>query len=220
MHSFKHPRFLLPLIAAVLFVGALPVACRAEPATDQGNAAQAEKFQQRQALVNTMADSTLSILQDQKKPFAEREATLERGISNMVDIDWIARFVLGSAWRTATDEQREHYTKLYRAYLTKMYINNFAQNSKRKISNMKILGIKDSEEDRFTARTEVQFSTSERMHVDYLVSESKGHNKIIDIIVEGMSLLATHRAEFSEIAASQGVDGVIRKLEDRVKSPL
>lgn len=173
---------------------------------------------EREAHAKNIATMTLAILQDQKKDFSDREAAMQRGILNMVDVPFVAKFVLGNAWRNADAEQRERYTALYGKYLTKMYISNFAQNRDRKVRDIKVLGIADSQPQRYMVRTEIALSTDEDIHVDYVVSEQNNLHQIIDISIEGVSLLASHRAEFSQIAASKGVDGVIVELERRVKS--
>lgn len=166
----------------------------------------------RMDLARNMANTVLSIIQDQNQPVENRKELLIRGFANVVDIDWIAKFVLGNAWRTATDEQRAQYTELYRSYLLQLYVDTYTQQADRKITDMKVLGIKDGEEDRFTTSTEIMMSTGERMKVDYLAAGSGGKYKVIDVVIEGVSLLATHRSEFSKVASSRGVDAVIGKL--------
>jgi phospholipid transport system substrate-binding protein len=169
----------------------------------------------RQQLVATMADSTLAVLQDQKKPLEQRADALQQGFAKMVDIDWIAKFVAGNAWREASEDERAKFTTLYRAYLTKNYIATFGQSRDRRITDIKILGLVDNGEDSFTARTELQLSDSEHVKVDYRVRETPGHNKIVDIIIENVSMLATHRAEFAQIG-NGGMPAIIAKLESRL----
>ncbi len=202
-----------------IIIGAAITASLAQASAESVSARTPEaRFAERRALVASMTDMTLSVLQDQKKSFSDREETLKRGIAGMVNIDWIAKFVLGVAWRSATPEQRERYTALYGDYLIKMYIANFAQNSSRKVADMKIVGLDNSEDDRFTVRTEVLLSTRETLKVNYLVSDQPDDHRILDITIEGVSLLTSHRAEFSQIAAASGVGGVIHTLEQLVQA--
>src|SRR5690606_29082259 len=121
---------------------------------------------------------------------------------------WIARFVLGNNWRTATDEQRKRYTSLYHDYLIGIYVANYAQSSERKITDIKILGVRNGEDGRFTAQTELVMHGAGNVKVDYLVGKSGDGYKIVDVIIEGVSLLASHRSEFMQLAANGGVDRV------------
>lgn len=176
-----------------------------------------EEREAREALAQRMATMTMAILKDQKAKVADREDNLRRSFARVVDTGWIAKFVAGSSWRSASEEERERYAELYRDYLAHVYVSNYAENPDRKITDIKVIGVYDSEtnEERFTARTEVVLSTAERLKVNYTVAAQEGGGyKIVDVIIEGVSLLSAHRVEFGKIAAKSGVSGIIAKLEE------
>jgi phospholipid transport system substrate-binding protein len=205
-----------PARTTVLFYTLLLVAFFAMAAVAPSIAhagASLEEKQARESLVANMATMTLSVLQDQSKAMKDRQELLQRGFTNVVDTDWIAKFVLGNSWRSASEEQRVRYTELYKTYITSVYVENYAQSNERKITDIKILGIVDAEDERFTTRTKLLLSTGDDVKVDYLVHKKGAGYKIADVIIEGVSLLATHRAEFTAIAANKGIDAVIAKLE-------
>ena len=206
--------FLLSL-AALAFLAAAPArAADAKPAIEQAH-------EVRLQFAHDFADKVLAILQDTRKSFSENRDVLERAFSKSVDINWIARFVLGHSWSAATPEQKEEYTALYRKYLTKSYVSNFAGgNSDRRIRDIKILGVNDEQADIFTVRTQIMLANSDNLKVNYLVHDEGGHYKVLDIIIENVSLIETHRAEFAEMAGKIGVEGVIQKLAHLVDSPI
>jgi phospholipid transport system substrate-binding protein len=167
----------------------------------------------KEAFIENMGARVLGVLKDEKKSFAERQATLRALFVEVVDTDWIAKFVLGTAWKTATPEQKAKYTELYRTYLTETYISKFDEESGNKVKDIKIKGIKEASDGTFTAHTEIiQSGTEPAVKVDYLLREKNGQFKVIDINIEGISLLATHRQEFNALAGQKGIDGVIEKL--------
>jgi phospholipid transport system substrate-binding protein len=167
------------------------------------------------SLARDMANSVLCIIKDQKKASGDRQASLMQGFANVVDIDWIAQFVLGNSWRNATEEQRARYTKLYRNYLTNVYVSTYAESPDKKITDIKILGVVDAANDRFSVRTNIALSNADSIRVDYLVARKGDGYKIIDVSIEGVSLLSTHRAEFGRIAGVGGIDSVIKALENQ-----
>lgn len=164
------------------------------------------------------ATKVLAIIQDAKKSYGDRKDVLRTAFAKSVDIDWIARFVLGKAWSGASDDQKTRYAALYRTYLTETYVANFAENPDKRIRDIKILGISDSHDDTFTVRTEMMLADFENVNVNYLVREKEGKYKVLDIAIENVSLIATHRAEFTNLAAAHGIDGVISRLEQLVKN--
>lgn len=175
------------------------------------------KKHSRQEFVNGMAQMTLSILQDPKKPYSERRQVLRRAFCTVVDIEWIARFVLGRAWNNATPEEKDKYVDLYRSFLTDTYVSNFGENQEHRIKDIQILGIQDAEDNDFLVNTYMKLANADDVKVVYRVSDHNGKYKVIDIIIENVSLLNTHRSEFAQLAASKGVNAVITQLETMVR---
>jgi len=182
------------------------------------------KHAEHEVFAHDFAQTVLAIIQDTKKSYADRKEVLRTAFAKSVDMDWIAKFVLGKQWSTATPEQRERYTTLYRKFLTETYVANFAENPDKRIRDIKINNIinaSDAAEDEsdFTVRTEMMLADSEDLKVSYLVREEEGHYKVRDIAIENVSLIATHRSEFGAITATSGVDGVIAHLESALNQP-
>lgn len=175
------------------------------------------KKHSRQEFVNGMAQMTLSILQDPKKPYNERRQVLRRAFCTVVDIEWIARFVLGRAWNNATPEEKDKYVDLYRSFLTDTYVSNFGESQEHRIKDIQILGIQDAEDNDFLVNTYMKLANADDVKVVYRVSDHDGKYKVIDIIIENVSLLNTHRSEFAQLAASRGVNAVITQLETMVR---
>ena len=178
------------------------------------------KHAEKEAFARSFAQTVLAIIQDPKKSYGDRKDVLRTAFAQSVDIDWIARFVLGKSWATATNEQKERYVSLYRRYLTEAYVANFAENPDKRIRDIKIFGVNDSDgeadDNNFTVRTQMMLADMENLQVNYLVREEGGSYKVRDIAIENVSLIATHRSEFTEIAVSKGLDGVISELEERI----
>lgn len=203
-------------IVYVLTLAALlqsPLPSYANENKASSSAVSAEKIS-KEDFVQDMGQEVLGVLKDQKKTFTEKKAVLRTLFTETVDTNWIARFVLGPTWKTATPEQKSRYTELYRTYLTETYISKFENDSDSKVTDIKILNIKDAPANAFTAHTSIIQSDGETVAVDYLLKEKDGTFKVIDIIIEGVSLLATHRNEFNTLAASGGMEGVIKKLQE------
>jgi phospholipid transport system substrate-binding protein len=52
--------------------------------------------------------------------------------------------------------------------------------------------------------------------VDWRVRNIKDNYKIIDVVVEGVSMLVTQKAEFSAVLRQQGIDGLIGILRSQL----
>jgi phospholipid transport system substrate-binding protein len=51
---------------------------------------------------------------------------------------------------------------------------------------------------------------------DYLLHRSEGRWTILNIVADGVSDLATKRAEYRSVLKARGLDGLIRKLRDQI----
>lgn len=175
-----------------------------------------ELREERMAFANNFANIVLAVISDQKKSQEERKDNLGQAFSKSVDIEWIAKFVIGRTWNNANEEQRAKYTELYREFLTKTYVENFAQNPDRRISAIKIIDVSDSSGSDFNVSTQIQLSNQDNLNVNYLVREKEKRYKVLDIAIENVSLINSHRTEFTALAAARGVNGVIEKLTQLV----
>lgn len=173
-----------------------------------------ELTDKRTSFANNFANIVLAVISDHKKSYEARKENLANAFSKSVDIEWIAKFVIGRTWNKASTEQRERYTELYRKFLTKTYVENFAENPEKRINSIKIIDIENSESTSsdFTVKTQMGLASQEKMLVNYLVRETDGKYKVLDIAIENVSLITTHRAEFTALASAGGIDSVITKL--------
>jgi len=205
-------------LALVIFIAstALPLLATARAEAPSVNVQQ----QERERFVYEFAQTVVIILQDPKKKYNDRKDLLRNAFSASVDIDWIARFVLGNTWKRASDEEKARYVSLYRRYLTETYVSNFAENPDKRIRDIKVLGISDtvSDDNSFNVRTQMVLVDWEKLQVSYLVNENEGRYKVRDIAIENVSLINSHRTEIGALAAAKGVEAVIAKLEKALYS--
>ena len=61
--------------------------------------------------------------------------------------------------------------------------------------------------------------SSQPLRVDWRLRERPGEPVIIDLIVEGISLLVTQRSEFAAVLERGGIDRLLSELEARISQP-
>lgn len=162
--------------------------------------------------VNGVATQVLEIV---KKPGSKdmQQAELMGLIDAKVDIDFVARFVLGKHWRTATEAQRAAYLDAYRPFLKKNYVSRLTRYSGQtfKVGTARA----DSDGSYVVNMTIVDPNAANVVMVYRVVEGNKTGYRISDIVVEGVSLLSTQRSEFNSIVTSKGLDHLIAALKKR-----
>ena len=167
--------------------------------------------------IQSLADRSLMIMGDNDDLiFDEREIRFRKLVIEGFDLEVIARFVVGRHWRTASVTQRAAYLDLFPDYFVRIYSSRFGSFSGETVE---IVGTQKSERgDSFVQIRVNSAAVREPLHLSFRVRKVESAYKVIDVMVEGISLLVTQRAEFTSVIAKKGFDGFLAALRDQMNS--
>ena len=131
------------------------------------------------------------------------------------DFEKVARLVLGRAWRSASDDQKKDFIIEFRTLLLKTYAVALSKYKNQKIE-FKPTRMSDSDEI-VIVKSEIIQSVAQPIRVNYALSKSTGKWLVFDIVIEGVSLVTNYRSQFSSVIRKNGMDVLIRKLEEKNK---
>ncbi len=137
-----------------------------------------------------------------------------------LDLDFIGQFVLGRNWRTSTPEQRSAFIKVYRELNVKTLSRRFDE---FKGKNFIFSGTTPSNsKNQIFVNSSVPMEQGEPAKVVWRVKQSGNNYKIVDIIIENVSLAITARNEYSSFIKNNpgGVDALIKDLQKKVNQPV
>ncbi|MGB1539789.1 MAG: MlaC/ttg2D family ABC transporter substrate-binding protein [Rickettsiales bacterium] len=160
-----------------------------------------------------IGDRVLSVMNNKSLSDSKKLDDLEALFVNVVDVDWVGRFVLGKYWRSATEEQKKAYLDAYRVFLIKHYTSRFADYSGE---TFELPVAREDRENEYFVRMEIARPAGQApVVVDYRLryDQAKKDFKVFDIIVEGVSLISTQRSEFGSVVGRKGLDTLIEKLK-------
>jgi phospholipid transport system substrate-binding protein len=139
------------------------------------------------------------------------------------DLSLLGRLVLGRYWRQANPGQRTEYLTLFRHYMLQTFIQRLRQYAgtdlAQSAARFQIIASRPVGERDILVQSRVAPPTSQPLRVDWRLRERPGEPVIIDLIVEGISLLVTQRSEFAAVLERGGVDGLLAELRARVAQP-
>lgn len=147
---------------------------------------------------------------------AERNARFEKLFNSALDLKFIGQFVLGRNWRTASAEQREKFIDVYRKLNVKTWSKRFDE-FKGKEFIFKGTSPSSSANQIFV-NSIVPMEEAQPASVVWRVKETDGKFKIVDIIIENVSLAITARNEYTAFIkkSPDGLNGLIADLENKV----
>jgi len=130
-----------------------------------------------------------------------------------IDFEEATRLAAGRAWAQATPEQRNRLVEEFRRMLVRTYSNAI---SAYEGQTMQVLPVRMKPGDtEVTVRNRYIRAGGKPLPVDYQMHKTSQGWKIYDITVEGVSLVLTYRSEFDAIVKQEGIDGLIKRLEEK-----
>lgn len=196
-------KMLSPLLMILALLGMAPAAGAQVKTSPQ----QSEKFIQD---IGSRAVALLAKYDDKDPRHQDEFKTLVR---QGFDLDLIGRFALGSAWRSASPEQQHEYQQLFATWVLDSYSRRLGA---YKGETFNILGSQSIADTDALVDTEIRRPDGAPLKAGWRVREIGGQLKIIDVVVEGVSMALTQRQEFASVVQRQGLDGLINELKVRV----
>ncbi len=166
------------------------------------------------AHVAKLSENAVALLTDRQIDANDKAAALHQLFVEGFDIRTLSRAVLGRHWRKADDAQRAAYVQAFEAYVVKTYVRRLSQLDE---VSVKIKGARELNEKDTLVSTRFAGPNGQPLNIDWRVRTRDGEAKIIDVIIEGVSMAVTQRAEFSALIRSNGgkLDMLIAALEKK-----
>jgi phospholipid transport system substrate-binding protein len=172
------------------------------------------------ALVKRTADEILAIVRQDKDLQAGNQqkvvALAEQKVLPYFDFERMTRLAVGRGWRQASPEQRQALTSAFRTMLVRTYSTSLSQYRNQTIE-VKPLKMAPADTD-VTVRTQVIQQGGPPIPIDYAMEKTDNQWKVYDVIVDGASLVTTYRGSFNDQVQKNGIDGLIKTLQERNQS--
>lgn len=163
-----------------------------------------------------VADLSAQVVAELRDPSggeAERLERIDRLTAGAFDLERTARIALGRYWKGAPEADRREFAALFKDYVLTSYGRRFRQFADRTV---RVIGTSGTGQDVIVA-TAVEGGASP-IRLDWRLSAADAGWKVLDIAVEGVSLLVTFRNEFAAVIERSGgrLAGLLDELRSRV----
>ncbi len=148
----------------------------------------------------------------------ERRERFRRLMLDKFAFKGIAKWVLGRYWRRASADERKEFMTLFEELMVITYADRFETYSGEKIEIGKA-EIRNSK-DALVHSKLIRGENTEPVDVIWRVRRTDEMFKIVDVMVEGLSMGLTQQKEFSSVIRQNGgkVNGLLVELRKRLKS--
>jgi phospholipid transport system substrate-binding protein len=169
------------------------------------------------ALVTRLVKQMLQAINGDGVDQEERMMAL---IESETNLSLLARMTLGRHWRRATVEQRKVFVDVFRRYLLQSFTTRLRRYAGTGLGTVHdrftVLTTKKAGKNDVVVRSIIKPPSGAPLEVDWRLRSRDGRFFIIDLVVEGVSLLITQRSEFGSVVERIGIDGLIGELRMRV----
>jgi phospholipid transport system substrate-binding protein len=145
----------------------------------------------------------------------ERLTAIRALAREMFDFHEAARFALGTEWVERTAAEREEFVRLFSDLLERAFIAGVA--SRTQIAEGVKVDFVGESMDGQTAvvRTTMLGRNGHDLPFDYRLAERDGHWIVRDVAIDGVSLTANYRAQFTRVIQASSYPELVRQMQER-----
>lgn len=170
-----------------------------------------------QELVQRTAEEMLTKLRVEKQVIEQHPERIYELVNQIVlphfDFERMSSWVLGKHWRAATPAQKERFMTEFRTLLVRTYAKSLSEYTDSKISYLPMRP--SPQEDQVKVRTEVDQPGGFPIPIDYELRRQGDDWKVIDVTIDGVSLVTNYRSTFATQIRQDGLDKLITVLSER-----
>jgi len=170
-----------------------------------------------QEVVMTTSDQVIARLKSEQRRLTNQPEKVYALIDEIVlphfDFVRMAALVLGKNWRATNKDQKIQFVREFRRLLVRTYSKALRSYADEEIVYHPMHA--DGSRGLVTVKTEIVRAQGPAIPIDYRMHNRDGSWKVFDVVVEGISLVSTHRSEFDSAIRQGGIDRLIAALKGR-----
>jgi phospholipid transport system substrate-binding protein len=163
-------------------------------------------------LIEQTVAQVLDVLRDDKRTNVQRRVELEKIAHARFDFRTMARLVLARDWKRLDAAKRDEFVDQFTTYLANDYGNRLERYQQE---DVKVMGEQPKPRGDVEVRTKIVGGANDGAIVDYRMRKNDEGWRIIDVVIEGISLVANFRDQFHEVIARGGPEALLLKLKEK-----
>jgi phospholipid transport system substrate-binding protein len=169
------------------------------------------------AVIESVVRDALAVLRDSKLPLDVKRRKVNQIAIDHVNFDVMSRLSLGRYYRPLTEAQRAQYTDAFKTHVINTYrhtTDNYTD------EDVQITGDRKEQDGDWTVQTRIVGTKDNKpgqevAKVDYRLRAADNQWKIIDMTIDGVSLIGNFRSQFQDIMTNGGIDKLLQLLRDK-----
>ncbi len=193
-------------LPGLIFLAAAIAVAPAKAEATSADLAAAREF------ISKLADDTFEVLNDTRLTQDERDAAFRALLHEGFDLEYVSRLVLGRFLQQASREQMADYQAVFPEFVINVYARRLTEFGDEvfRVTGAVPAGKRG---DMYVQSQLIRSNGAPPVAADWRVRRQDDGFKIIDLKVEGISMVVTQRDEFMARIDREGMDQLIRDLQ-------
>ena len=170
-------------------------------------------YESEEKFVSDFAASAINILGDESLNNNDKNIQFTDLVMSSIDMNLISKFVLSRYWKTASDQQKISYLNAFEEYFISSYANKLDQYSGEKV----VIVSSEAAKKFVIVKSNIVRDGADTLKIElnWRLLTRDDETKIIDLSIEGISLIVAQREEFQSFLSNNGedLDALINKLK-------
>ncbi len=168
------------------------------------------------AFVRHFGAQAMAVLTDNGLAGDQREQAFRGLLTAGFDVKTIGRFALGRYWRKATEAERAEYGRLFEDLIVATYARQLSSYAG---AGLKVEGVRQQNGKSALVASRFLRAEGEPIRLDWRLLRRGDTWRIVDVVVEGMSMALSQRSEFKAVIRGNGgrVEALLEKLREKTR---
>jgi phospholipid transport system substrate-binding protein len=163
-------------------------------------------------LIDDAAQKIVAILSRKDEAAEQRISEIEAIAYELFDFTTMSKLVLARNWRKLDTDQRGEFVREFKQHLSRTYgtrLDRFDQ------ERVEVTGAQVEPRNDVSIITTIVGGQFDDATISYRLRNKGDRWRIIDVVIEGVSLVSNYRSQFAEVLNSGSIDDLIAKLRDK-----
>ncbi len=167
------------------------------------------------AVVKETSNGVINRIETQRSALEANPSQVYELVNELViphfDFVSMSKWVLGKNWKDATETQRNEFVEQFKTLLVRTYARALLEYSGQEVKYHPVEQNPNS--NLAVVKTELTSASNSRpFPVAYRMHQKNEVWKVVDVAVDGVSLVSTYRGSFATQIKKEGFDALIKKL--------
>ena len=168
-------------------------------------------------VVKATAESVISHIEENRSVLEKNPEKIYDMVNQLIiprfDFVSMSKWVLGKHWKQASEEQRSEFIIQFKELLVRTYARALLEYSGQEIKYFPVE--QNPESNLAVVRTELTSKSSAQLPILYRMHQKNEEWKVVDVSVDGVSLVTTYRGSFATQIKKNGFDSLLNELSKK-----